>query len=167
MAKRSNPQTAKPSEPAGIEKSPPVSVPLPPEPTVEQARLLAAVSLSATFSAGPLPPPDVLKEYNEAVPDAAERILRMAEQQAAHRQKLEAKVVDSDIWKSYAGVVGAFVIVIAALVTAGLVAPHAGWPGAAAIAGPTITAVVVAFIYGTNSRRQERANRVAALTPPK
>jgi hypothetical protein len=77
------------------------------------------------------------------------------------------RVVASDIWKSYAGVVGASLIVIAALVTAGLVAAHAGWPGAAAIAGPTITGVVVAFIYGTNSRRQERANRTAALTPPK
>ena len=130
--------------------------------------MAAAVSLSATFSAGPLPPPEVLRQYNDAVPDAAERILKMAEQQAAHRQQLEAKVVTSDIWKSYAGVVGAFVIVIAALVTAGLVAPHAGWQGAVAIAGPTMAAVAGAFIYGTNSRRQERgANRATALNPPK
>ena len=38
---------------------------------------------------GPLPPADELKKYNEVSPQAAERIIAMAERQAAHRQKME------------------------------------------------------------------------------
>src|SRR5882757_310595 len=42
---------------------------------------------------GPLPPPDILKGYNDAVPDGAERILRMAEKQSQHRMDMEKKVI--------------------------------------------------------------------------
>ena len=167
MAKRNNPQPGEGAVPT------PADSPTPVVRTPEGAAgvdsplaLLSAMAVSTRF-AGPLPPPEVLKQYNEAVPDAAERILRMAEQQAAHRQKLEAKVVDSDIWKSYAGVIGAFVIVMAGFVTAYFIAPHLGWQGVAGAVGLPIAGVVWTFIHGTNSRRQERANRTAALTPPK
>lgn len=43
-----------------------------------------------TFS-GPLPPPDLLAGYNAALPDGAARIVRLAEEQAAHRRRLEAR----------------------------------------------------------------------------
>lgn len=33
---------------------------------------------------GPLPPPETLKKYNDAVPDGAERIMRMAEREQKH-----------------------------------------------------------------------------------
>jgi uncharacterized membrane protein len=38
---------------------------------------------------GPIPPPDVMEEYNRVLPGAAERILAMAENQLAHRQRVE------------------------------------------------------------------------------
>jgi len=38
---------------------------------------------------GPLPPPALLKQYEENFPGAAERIFKMAEKQAEHRQTLE------------------------------------------------------------------------------
>ena len=40
--------------------------------------------------AGPIPPPAMLKEFNEIIPDGANRILKMAEVQVAHRHSLEA-----------------------------------------------------------------------------
>ena len=50
-----------------------------------------AATLTAEFTAlsGPLPPPEMLAQYEEILPGAAERILSMAERQAEHRQKLE------------------------------------------------------------------------------
>ena len=42
--------------------------------------------LQSSLFAGPLPPPEILEQYNRLVPDAAERILTMAETQAAHRR---------------------------------------------------------------------------------
>ena len=44
---------------------------------------------TAESYSGPLPPPVLLRGYDEIVENGAERIFRMAEQQAAHRQELE------------------------------------------------------------------------------
>ena len=42
---------------------------------------------------GPIPPPVALEGYERVVPGAAERILRMAEQEALHRQALEVEAM--------------------------------------------------------------------------
>ena len=61
--------------------------------------------LSATAQAfsGPLPPPEILAKYNSVVPNAAERIITMAETQAAHRQRMESKVIESNVRNSQLG----------------------------------------------------------------
>lgn len=46
---------------------------------------------SASSFSGPLPPPADLAKYNEAVPDAAERIIKMAEKEQDNRHKLQEK----------------------------------------------------------------------------
>jgi uncharacterized membrane protein len=51
--------------------------------------------VQAVEYSGPLPPPAVLQRYDQVVPGAAERILRMAEGQSKHRQALESVVVRS------------------------------------------------------------------------
>ena len=61
------------------------------EPTPKERTLIA--KLNAQHFSGPLPPPLVLVQYNEAVPDAADRIIKMAESQSSHRQNLETKVL--------------------------------------------------------------------------
>ena len=48
----------------------------------------AGITLYEGF-AGPLPPPQVLRAYREAIPDAPERILKMAEAQARHRMLMD------------------------------------------------------------------------------
>ena len=52
-----------------------------------------AARLEVESFAGPLPPPATLAAYNAIVPDAAERILKMAEAQALHRHQLEATAI--------------------------------------------------------------------------
>jgi uncharacterized membrane protein len=42
-----------------------------------------------THFSGPLPPPEILAKYNDALPNGAERIVAMAEGQMKHRQALE------------------------------------------------------------------------------
>jgi uncharacterized membrane protein len=46
---------------------------------------------------GPIPSPEVLRDYDLVVAGAAERIIAMAEQQSHHRQQLEARSLESDI----------------------------------------------------------------------
>ncbi len=49
------------------------------------------------FFQGPLPSPEVLIKYNDAVPNGAERLLTMAESQATHRQTIELAVVQANV----------------------------------------------------------------------
>ena len=54
---------------------------------------LYAVEASSSFR-GPLPPPEILKEYESILPGASERILKMAEKQQDHRISIEKTIVD-------------------------------------------------------------------------
>lgn len=56
----------------------------------EQSRIQL---LRAQEFSGPLPPPSVLQGYNDIVPDAAERILSMAEREQAHRHDHDSQFV--------------------------------------------------------------------------
>ena len=38
---------------------------------------------------GPLPPPDILRQYNDVIPDLAERIVRMTEMEQIHRHECD------------------------------------------------------------------------------
>ena len=52
---------------------------------------------------GPLPPPQILQRYEEIVPGAADRILKMTEKQMNHRIDLEKTVIEGDAKRSYPG----------------------------------------------------------------
>ena len=52
---------------------------------------------------GPLPLPEHFRQYDEILPGAAERILRLAEEQSAHRQYLEKHVTKGDGRHAWAG----------------------------------------------------------------
>jgi len=58
-----------------------------------------------TLFQGPLPPPEAFAAYNNVLPGAADRILRMAETQATHRQGLERFAVRGDYFKAIMGTV--------------------------------------------------------------
>ena len=108
---------------------------------------------------GPLPHPAILKQYDDIVPGAAERIMRMAEQQAQHRQDLEARVIRTDNRQSLLGMIFGFVIAVVGF-GGGLYAAFAGqpfWGGAVSIG--TLASVVIAFIYGTRVRAREMQRR--------
>ncbi|MFP2346169.1 DUF2335 domain-containing protein [Enterobacter hormaechei subsp. steigerwaltii] len=46
---------------------------------------------------GPLPPPYLLREYQDILPDAPERIFQLTEKEFAHRQRMEEKALDGAI----------------------------------------------------------------------
>lgn len=64
---------------------------------------------------GPLPPPSIIKGYEDVLPGAAERILEMAEKQSEHRQFMERKMISTESRDSLLGVVFAFVLGVGCL----------------------------------------------------
>ncbi|MBI1289187.1 MAG: DUF2335 domain-containing protein [Flavobacteriales bacterium] len=71
---------------------------------------------------GPIPSSVEMQRYEEILPGAADRILRMAENQSRHRQEMEMKVVKTDNFKSTLGAIFGFVAVIATLVAGSITA---------------------------------------------
>jgi uncharacterized membrane protein len=65
---------------------------------------------------GPLPPPGLLAQYNDAAPNGADRILAMAERQAAHRQELEKIVIHGDARRADRGLYSGTAIVLLSVV---------------------------------------------------
>ncbi len=117
---------------------------------------------------GPIPPPAMLARYNEVLPGAAERILKMAEDQSGHRQYLEKAVINSDITQARSGVACGFIVALAFLVAAVWVSLK-GQPILGGFFGTVdLVALVGVFVYGTRSRREEReANYLRSKEPLK
>lgn len=103
---------------------------------------------------GPLPPPEVFAGYDKVLPGAAERILKMAEDEANHRRAQEGKLVTSTcrdgrlgLWMGFLigmlGISGSCVVAIIGNAVAGSVM---GITSIAALAG--------VFVYGSRQRNQ-------------
>lgn len=124
------------------------------------------VSQQYSFS-GPLPPPEVLERYNQAMPGLAERIISMAEQQAKHRQQLETTVVNSN---AFVQKVGPFLGFIVAMTAVGggiyLILQGKDGYGLAAIIG-ALASLAGVFIYGKKKQRTELDNKAQDLAQPK
>lgn len=67
-----------------------------PAPRPQGSQQRQVVEIQERHFSGPLPTPALLKEFDDVVPGCAERIIRMAEEQAKHRQLLEKTVIIGD-----------------------------------------------------------------------
>jgi len=112
---------------------------------------------------GPLPPPQILHQYNEIVPGLASRIAAQAERQTEHRISLESKVIRSDISRSWAGLICGFVLCLICII-GGVVCVLQGhdWAGTVISTG-AVVGLATAFIYGTNLRKAERLEKSKIL----
>jgi uncharacterized membrane protein len=80
------------------------------------------VSRSLTYAA-PLPPANEFSGYEKALPGAADRILKMAEQEAEHRRNNENTVVNESVKISKKGQLFAFIISLLSLIIIGIYKP--------------------------------------------
>ena len=75
------------------------------------ARRLVAIVAEEHYS-GPLPHPRMLAQYKDVLPDAPDRILRMAEKQQDHRTSLESRVIEGDVHRADLGLILGFILFI-------------------------------------------------------
>ena len=68
-----------------------------------------AIAISRQFS-GPIPPPEILGGYESIQTGAADRIIKMAEEQAHHRQKIEKTVIERETTNDMLGTILGFVL---------------------------------------------------------
>jgi uncharacterized membrane protein len=58
--------------------------------------LLQVVERAVTSFEGPLPPPQMLAEYDRLIPHGADRLMQLVENQARHRQEQESRLVKAE-----------------------------------------------------------------------
>ncbi len=82
-----------------------------------QPTLIAKVEKQtlAQFS-GPLPAPEDFKKYEQILPGAADRILKMAENEQSFRHTLQSKVVKNETTHIRLGIFSGFLIAITAII---------------------------------------------------
>jgi uncharacterized membrane protein len=121
----------------------------------------AHVSTSSSFQ-GPLPPPNLLRAYNEAFPGCAERIVAMAEAESRerheasrHERETRRLVIEGDVFSQKTGLILAFLLsVFVVSIGAFLIyTGHLAW-GAGIVGFPLITLISL-FIYG---KRQQSSD---------
>src|ERR1039458_824331 len=61
-------------------------------------------------ASGQLPSPEILQKYNSVIPGLADRLVLQAEKQTTHRIALEKKLLNSNICKSFMGLIFGFLI---------------------------------------------------------
>jgi uncharacterized membrane protein len=119
------------------------------------------VQVASSFS-GPIPPPNVLKQYDEVVPGAADRILRMAEQQSAHRQRLEEQAIANMDRNARWGMAFGFIVILSCIaVAAYCIYKGENLTGFAMVIG-SIAGLSGTYIYGKKKTDQDLSAKRAA-----
>ncbi len=89
---------------------------------------------------GPIPPPEIFAGYDRALPNGADRVMKMAELEQEHRHDMEKTIVTNESFEKMAGLVFAFTL---AALTLGVSAYLLIWTEKS---GPGLTLFIMEFI---------------------
>lgn len=115
------------------------------------------ISAERHFS-GPLPRPEDLEKYDKVVPGAAERIIKMAEEEMRHRHENDNRLSKGIMRTTIMSIVFAFisVLILSSIVVYSL---YKGYSTvAASIAVGSIAAVASVFIFFKSSSKSNKFN---------
>jgi uncharacterized membrane protein len=113
-----------------------------------------SVFVSRSYS-GALPPPEMLKQFEEILPGLAERIVCRMEKQSEHRMSLESKVVSAQLSESKRGQWLGFIIAILFLGASIWLAHEGHIEVASILGGTTIIGLVTVFVIGKNKMKKD------------
>ncbi len=119
-----------------------------PDQSINHVPELIRLETKTVYWEGPLPHPQILIEYEKAVPGLAAKLAEEFSAEAQHRRDFENSALRESIKVDILGRISALIFALTALGVAGYCA-FLGHPAAAiAIGGVTIATVVGAFIWG-------------------
>ena len=116
---------------------------------------IAVLTQHMSQFSGPLPPPEILEYYNRIIPDGANRILKLVEQQQGHRHHLEKTVVEGDVKRADKGLIFGFIVALI-IAIGGMVLIGIGCDisGLVLILGGIATLAGI-FVYSKQTRKKE------------
>jgi uncharacterized membrane protein len=141
-------------------RTPAVPQPKPPpaQPAPAQLLLQRIEQRMEQFS-GPIPPPDLLRKYNDIVDNGAERLFAAFENQTRHRQELENTVVQGAEARANRGQWMGFIMANVVLGVGGVMVFSGHEEAGAVVISVDLVGLVSVFIYGRHTQRQEREKK--------
>lgn len=125
------------------------------------ALLAAAFQFQSTV--GPLPPPEMLRQYEQVVPGFGERLLEMAQRQEAHRQHLERIVVEGNARRASQGLWAGAALSGILIVFAFILGLRHDQVAASVLGSIDIVGLATVFVVGRREQRHERLEKTAAM----
>lgn len=122
------------------------------------------LSMVSTQYQGPIPPPEVLRGFEDICSGSADRIITMAEMQSSHRQDIEKKVVASKTGDSRIGLYLAFIVVVISFIGGMFLIAFGKGPAGLTIMAGVLVALVSVFIYGSRNQSKERVEKSKELS---
>ena len=119
-----------------------------------QKKQKLAVALSRTSFSGPIPPPELLKQYNDIISDGADRIVSMAENQSKHRMDLEKSVITEELKQSKRGQIFGLTLVIFCIILAFILSMTNHETVAGILAGSTVVSLATVFVIGKQAQKR-------------
>jgi uncharacterized membrane protein len=117
------------------------------------------IMVEASQFSGPLPPPALLEHYNTIHPGAADRIIRMAEEQGSHRREMEKLELQANNAVQTRGPVLGFILAMTAVIGGiWLISRGMAVTGLVSLIS-AIGAPVGVFVYGKYQQRKEKESR--------
>ena len=117
-----------------------------------EKRVAQLVSQHASYE-GPIPHPDVFRQYGEVVPDAPQRILKVFEQDSKHARDIQTAALNAQRADNRRIHWMAWSLVIAGFVMSGLFALLNKDTLAAVILATTIGAIAYSFLSGDKNKK--------------
>lgn len=104
---------------------------------------------------GPIPPPEMLAEYDKILPGLANRIVEAWEAQFQHRKDLENSTTRASENRMDRSQRNALIVSLAGILMAGVVGIWGNWVAAAiivavAVGGPNVATIIARLIRGPN-----------------
>lgn len=113
-----------------------------PEGTPQETVEIIARSIKTSFS-GPLPPPDMLKKYEEVLPGSADRIVSLAENEQKIQGRITKNIARNDSLRVYGSIVVSGLLVAGAVFCAYIGEP---WVGGLLGTSGIIPSILKAFV---------------------
>lgn len=139
---------------------------------VEEPSLVQVKTEMVEEYSGLIPHPRIVEGYEKICPGAADRILKMAEEELVHKRELEKKEEDSiiecrkldlksDIWTNLLATIFAFLLLFTTIVVAGvLLLKGKKLEGLSTLIGVVVTCIGSAFWKRyINSKNKENENK--------
>lgn len=113
---------------------------------------MTKIQLSESHFSGPLPHPDLLKQYDEAIPGLGKQIVQMARDEQEHRHSRENKETSTVV----RGQIFAFIIVVLLIIAALICVFYGQWKVATGIFTVTIVSTAAVFYKAQKSSSTKR-----------